>query len=73
MTARLTTEKFDTTFAKPDKLWGAPAIARALGVSEDTVRRWAADPDVPIYAPRRGTYFAFRSEIQTWLRRKPGA
>lgn len=71
MAEQLTTEKFDTMIAKPDKLWGAPAIACALGVSEDTVRRWAIEPDVPIYAPRRGTYFAVRSELQAWLRQKP--
>ncbi|MCJ8053879.1 hypothetical protein GB928_018645 [Shinella curvata] len=55
--------------SKPEKLWGAPAIAVALGVSEDTVREWAKDPEVPIYRPKG--YFARRSELEIWLRRKP--
>jgi hypothetical protein len=54
--------------ARPEKLWGAPAIARALGVSVDTVRNWASDPSVPIYRPKG--YFARRSELEQWLKTK---
>ena len=53
------------------KLWGLPHIAKVLGVSVDTARRWARDPAVPIYQPS-GTsqHFAFRSELLAWLRSK---
>lgn len=51
------------------KLWGAPEIARVLGLSIDAVYRLARDPSVPIYRPG-GRYFAVRSELQTWLRTK---
>lgn len=51
-----------------ERLWGAEAIAEALGVSVATVYRWAADPacTVPISRPK-GRYFALRSEILSWL------
>ena len=59
--------------AKPEMLWGLPAIAQALGVSVDTARKWAADPAVPIYQPEgSGQYFAFRSELMAWLRNRAG-
>lgn len=53
------------------KLWGLPMIAKVLGVSVDTARRWARDPAVPIFQPT-GTsqHFAFRSELLAWLRGK---
>ncbi len=51
----------------PDKLWGLPEIARALGVSVDTARRLAGRPDVPIYRPA-DRYFASRAELNVWLR-----
>lgn len=71
----MTPERFDAVVrpSKPERLWGAPEIAQMLGVSENTVRNWARDPAVPIYAPRRGTYFAYRSELENWLRKKPAA
>ncbi len=53
--------------AKPEKLWGAPAIAQALGVSVATVYRFALDPACPIYRPG-GRYFAYRSDLENWLR-----
>ena len=54
------------------KLWGLPLIAEALGVSIDTARVWAKMDGVPIYRPAgTGSYFAFRSELLTWLRTKP--
>lgn len=56
---------------KVEKLWGAPMIAEALGVSVDTVRKWARDPAIPIYRPNG--YFARRSELERWLRTKPEA
>jgi hypothetical protein len=53
------------------KLWGLPHIAKVLGVSVNTARRWARDPSVPIYQPT-GTsqHFALKSEIIAWLRNK---
>lgn len=59
---------------KPERLIGAPAIAKALGMSEDTVIRLAATEGVPIYKPPGlGRYYAFRSELEAWLRTKPAA
>lgn len=66
----LTAKRFDDSFARPvNKIWGLRAIAAALGVSVDTARKWARDPDVPIYRPKG--YFAFRNELEAWLRSKP--
>ena len=61
--------QFDAITSGPQKLWGLEEIARALGVSVETVRRWAHLDDVPIYKPA-GRYFAVRSELNAWLRRK---
>lgn len=69
----ITPERFDRLLVAPERLWGAKSIAAVLGVSEGTVRRWARDPDVPVYSPRRGRYFARRSELETWLRSKPAS
>ena len=72
---KLTPERFDEMIThqmlvgKTEKLWGAPAIANALGVSVDTVREWARDPNIPIYQPKG--YFARRSELEAWLHKKP--
>lgn len=64
----LTPERFDSVLvSKPEKIWGAPAIAKALGVSVDTVYRWSSRDDTPIHL-RAGRYFALRSEIEIWLR-----
>lgn len=54
----------------PDRpVWGLEAIGRVLGLSRDTVRRLAQDPRVPISKPEgAGSYFAWRSELITWLR-----
>lgn len=67
----MTPEQFDK-LVKPRqrRLWGRPAIARFLGVSEDTVSTWAKDPTVPIYQPRRGCYCAYPTELETWTRTK---
>lgn len=56
--------------AARERLWGRPAIARALGVSEDTISTWAKIPGVPIYEPLPGRYIAYRSELEPWLRTK---
>lgn len=77
---RLTPETFDGIVglagphtrareARPDKLWGAPAIARALGVSVDKVKSLAGDPVCPVFKPNG--YFAYRHELEAWLRTKP--
>ncbi|MAZ27988.1 MAG: DNA-binding protein [Cytophagaceae bacterium] len=60
---------FDALFAGPAKLWGLEAIARAIGCSVDKTRRLARNPRVPIYRPEgSGSYFAFRHELEAWLR-----
>lgn len=52
-------------------IWGLRAIAKFLCLSEDTVRRMAKKPEVPISRPEGGgTYFAFRSDLIDWLKRK---
>lgn len=66
----LSPSSFDRVVAKPERLWGAPAIAQALGVSAETVRKWAQEDGVPIYCPRPRTYVAYRSELEAWLRTK---
>lgn len=55
---------------RPDELWGLPAIASALGLSVDTVRRWSRDPrkGLPITRPG-GRYFATRAALLAWLHR----
>ncbi len=62
----------DTDAIGPEKLWGAPQIARATGLSPDTIYRLADQPGVPIYRPT-GTnrLCAFRSELRLWQRTKP--
>lgn len=63
--------RFDALAGVPNKLWGSRDIARALGVSESTVRRWADLPEVPIYKPAgTGRLFCYRHEIEAWLKRK---
>ena len=53
------------------KLWGLPSIAQCLGVSKATARRWAREPEVPIYQPPgTKTYCAFESELRQWQRSK---
>lgn len=70
MNQPLTTETLDSILQPPPrKIWGAPAIARFLGVSVDTVYALAKDPDCPVYKP--SGYFAYRYELEAWLRRKP--
>ncbi len=69
----LDVDKFDKYIAvkKTQKLWGAPAIAKALGISVSSVYRLASKPDVPIYKPESGGYFAYRGELEAWLKQKP--
>lgn len=61
--------RFDA-LAEPDrKLWGLGQIAEAIGVSVKKARRLAMTEGVPIYRPvGSNTYFAWRSELQAWLR-----
>lgn len=61
--------RFDAVTAGPERIWGQEAIARAIGKSVASVRRYASRPDVPIYRPG-GQYFALRSELNAWLRTK---
>jgi excisionase family DNA binding protein len=73
MTKHITPEAFDEAVKSlPRRIWGATALAEILGVSVDTVRRLADDPTSPIYRPS-GRYFAFRHEIEAWLRTKRGS
>lgn len=44
-------------------------IASTLNVSIEKVRRLSKMPEVPIYK-HEGGYFAFHSELMTWLRTK---
>lgn len=50
-------------------LWGLSAIAACLGVSVDTARRWATDPEsgMPVSKPM-GRWFAERSALMAWRR-----
>lgn len=66
----ITPTRFDAILGKPEKLWGARAIAAALGVSVDTVVSLSRSADCPIYRPS-GRYFALRGELERWLRTKP--
>lgn len=67
----LSHEKFDRMpIGRPERLWGRPAIARVLGVSEDTVASWAKIAGVPIFEPLPGRYVAFRTELEQWIRTK---
>jgi hypothetical protein len=68
----ITPARFDAISAKPERLWGAKAIARTIGVSIDTVASLARRPDTPIYQPG-GRYYAVRSELERWLKSKPTA
>lgn len=80
LTAPLFDAHFDPGKSQPvakleqpvEQLWGRKAIANALGVSVDMVVSLARSPDCPIYRPA-GRYFAYWSELGTWLRTKPGA
>jgi hypothetical protein len=52
-----------------DELWGQPAIGRALGVSDDTIRRWLADPAIGLPVRKvGGRWFGLRSELEAWRR-----
>lgn len=62
--------RFDAITTGPEKLWGLSAIATAIGVSVDKARRLARLPDCPIYRPDGESYFALRSELNAWLKRK---
>ncbi|WP_422032225.1 DNA-binding protein [Roseovarius sp.] len=62
--------RFDT-LTSPEKIWGLNNIAQALGVSTDKARRLARLDDCPIYRPEPGgSFFAFRSELMAWLKKK---
>lgn len=61
--------RFDAIVQTPNKLWGAVEIARVLGCSVASVYRWAEEPGVPIYRPG-GRYFAYRNELERWLKSK---
>lgn len=60
--------RFDSCLAGSETIWGLEAIARCLGVSVSTARRWARKQDVPIYRPCGVKYFAMRSELLAWMR-----
>jgi hypothetical protein len=68
--SELTSDLFDRVMEPPRlKVWGAPAIAKILGVSVDTVYALSKDPASPVYKP--SGYFAYRQELEAWLRTKP--
>jgi hypothetical protein len=66
----ITAPIFDALVRKPERLWGAKAIARVIGCSVDTVASLARRPETPIYQPG-GRYYALRSELERWLKTKP--
>lgn len=49
---------------------GWKSIARFLGCSERTARRWACLEGLPIYFPCKKSRkaFAYRSEMRIWIR-----
>lgn len=49
-----------------ESLWGAAAIAKFMGVSDDFVRKLALRDDAPIRT-KAGRYFCTRTEIVVWL------
>lgn len=54
-----------------DKIWTARQIAKYLGCSESLIYELATDPRCPIFRPS-DRYFAFKSELDQWLRTKAG-
>jgi len=60
---------FDALVGGPEMIWGIGAIAKALNLSESTVKRLAKDPACPVSRPS-GRYFVYRSELVRWLRSK---
>ncbi|MFD1341466.1 helix-turn-helix transcriptional regulator [Litorisediminicola beolgyonensis] len=61
--------RFDAITTGPEKLWGLETIARALGISVSTARRWAKNPRIPIRKVEGAGYLAIRSELNAWLSR----
>ena len=66
--AQLDPWRFDAITNGPEKLWGLTSISAAIGISVDKTRRLAQMDDVPIYRPDGKSYFALKSELNTWLR-----
>ena len=64
------TRKKANRVIEADRIEGASAIADELGVSPQTVQRWARTPEIPIYKPA-GRIWASRSELKNWLKSKP--
>lgn len=60
---------FDVLVGGPELIWGIGAIAKALNLSESTVKRLAKDPGFPVSKPS-GRYFAYRADLILWLRSK---
>lgn len=53
--------------ARPEALWGLPAIAAALRISVRTAARWALDGEAGLPIQRvGGRWFARRSELEAW-------
>ena len=67
---KLDTWRFDAITTGPERLWGLTSIAAAMGVSVDKARRLSKMDGVPIYRPDGSSYFAFKSELNAWLREK---
>ncbi|KQZ96864.1 hypothetical protein ASD74_06310 [Rhizobium sp. Root564] len=74
---KLTPERLDTMFPSSSResrsslatesLWGAKAISRFMGLSEDTILRLEKrDPSFPVRR-RGGRIFTTRTEIVLWL------
>lgn len=64
----LTAADFDAIArrSRPEDLWGLPAIAVALGVSRNTIRRWLDVGEAVPISRCGGRWFARRSELEAW-------
>lgn len=59
--------------ANPEIIWTAPKIGEHIGRSAAYVRRTlAAAPRSPVRRIGTGNLFAFRADLDQWLRRKTG-
>ena len=65
------TESVSTAPASPDRLTSWKAIAAYLQCNERTVKRWEQERALPVHrlpGGKRGGVFAYRSELDGWLR-----
>jgi hypothetical protein len=59
---------------RPERLISWKVIAAELGCDERTAKRWERERGLPVYrapGPKRSVAFAFRSELDAWLKAEP--